>query len=109
MKSILYRQVRFIKYPSRTFNAVLFLLLASVTAGTSFAEIYKYQDEQGRWHFTDVPGRGETVTDVDASEREATTKSRDLSSDLLNKYKPGSPLEHASLAVISISSSWTNW
>ena len=107
MKSILYRQVRFIKYPFRTFNAVLFLLLASVTAGPSFAEIYKYQDEQGRWHFTDIPGRGATVTDVDTSEREAATKSRDLSSDLLNKYKPGSPVEHASLAVISIQSTIT--
>ena len=85
-------------------NAVLLQLLTSVFADTAFAEIYKYQDEHGCWHFTDKPEQGEKVTEFETSESKPVMKSKDLASGLLEKYKPNTPIERASLAVIAVQS-----
>lgn len=63
-------------------------------------QIFKYQDEKGKWQYTDRPPSGQSAT---ATGR--TTGSRpvkDLKTKLLEKYDPLTPIERATLAVVLI-------
>lgn len=44
----------FMKYNFSVFKSAL-LLLAAATGSFVYAELYRYQDEAGKWHFTDRP------------------------------------------------------
>jgi serine protease Do len=70
-------------------------------------QIFRYQDEQGGWHFTDQPPQGyefSVVPDIPTS----ATRSRnaqptdDLEARLASAYNPISPIAYATLAVVSI-------
>jgi S1-C subfamily serine protease len=79
------------------------LALACVAA-MSHGQIYRYQDADGRWQFTDKPPTGQTVEAIE--QRGAGTTRRatdaDLASRLETRYRPESPIERASLAVVAI-------
>ena len=67
------------------------------------AQIYKYQDAQGNWHFTDRPppsdaGNAQTLEAPPAS----TTASGDVAQELRQHFDPQSPVEEAALAVVAI-------
>jgi S1-C subfamily serine protease len=76
-------------------------------SGLAQAEIYRYQDEQGRWHFTDRPRPGDLapVGQPDgggAAPGEADGAGRDLSARLRARFEPTTPVQESSLAVVKI-------
>jgi len=84
---------------------LLTLFIASSLTFPCVAEVYKYQDEHGRWHFTDKPPMGKETTEVAAEEKEETAAlTKDLAAKLHEKYQPRTPIEQASLAVVAIHS-----
>jgi serine protease Do len=69
------------------------------------ADIYRYQDDQGNWYFTDSPPEGYASDRVlDITE---TTKvpARNLAAELLAKFKPATPIAQATLAVVTVKTS----
>lgn len=74
--------------------------------GAAQAEIYKYQDAQGNWHFSDRPPASGVTTEVlDGAGKKAGAAapvSRDLAAELNKRYPPRSPIDEATLAVVAI-------
>ena len=87
------------------FNFALLAVFTAFIFGPASAEIYKYKDEHGCWHFTDKPVQGEKVEELETSKPKAKTITKDLATLFLDKYKPATPIERASLAVIAIKTS----
>jgi S1-C subfamily serine protease len=80
----------------------ILLITSSVVAFSTVAAIYKYQDEQGHWYFTDKPQAGDVVEEKrDKVDKEAP-KLIDLKEILQHRFKPNTPTEAASLAVVAI-------
>jgi S1-C subfamily serine protease len=92
------------KNATRRYFVLLFFLLAPWLALPCVAEIYKYQDEYGRWHFTDKAPLGKEAPKAKTEEKETTPPSRDLEAKLHEKYQPSTPIQKASLAVVAIHS-----
>jgi len=72
-------------------------------------EIFRYQDEDGNWYFTDDPPdryESSVVPDIATSVTHAadTEPSEDLAGHLMSLYKPLTPIAYATLAVVSIRS-----
>ena len=85
---------------------IMFFSLYSVN---SFAEIYSYQDEQGKWHFTDrapIEDIDAVVLDIDKEEVKSNltmnSAGKDLSSHLSDLIKPNNNIEEATLSVVKI-------
>lgn len=81
---------------------VFFCFLSPVSAA-----VYKYQDEQGNWHFTDSPPAGrKSLEELKApGERmRSPGEKRDIVKELAKKFSPGNAIENASLATVSIRS-----
>ena len=74
----------------------------------SGAEIYRYQDAQGGWHFTDDPPPGieaERILDITETAKPAARESSiDLSAQLQGAYDPITPIARATLAVVTVKS-----
>lgn len=86
----------------RIIVVVMLLILSLSMTLPTYAEIYKYQDKEGRWHFTDKPGSGEAVTDEKKESVRKVQDILDLEVKLLNIFKPNTPVEKATLAVVAI-------
>lgn len=69
------------------------------------AEIYKYQDQYGNWKFTDKPPLNSNKTQTVTYKSSANNRVKDYHTSLLKKYKPQSPLESATLAVVTVKTS----
>ncbi|MDX1451249.1 MAG: trypsin-like peptidase domain-containing protein [Oleiphilaceae bacterium] len=80
-----------------------------------WAGVYKYQDAQGRWHFTDKPPRNQQQVEkldlkqsqerLDVKEDESSpthSGSKDFLTQLQQKYAPTSDIEKATLAVVTV-------
>lgn len=101
------------------------IMLALVLTYPAYAELYRYQDSEGRWHFTDrVPTsakqKAESLhlnqsrqaqgreTDVDPAAGAGSTVSQeqgnDLEAKLMALFSPDTPVEIASIAVVGIES-----
>ena len=75
-------------------------VLALLVNAESGADIYKYQDENGKWHFTDKPpakGEGTSVT-TSSSDR----KLRDFRQELEDEFSPEGSVNRAMLSVITV-------
>jgi S1-C subfamily serine protease len=72
--------------------------------GNIYAKIYKYQDENGNWRFTDSPvtaeEAGASLGDTDAGE----APSLDLATRLMKKKSPKNQIERAAMATVGIKS-----
>jgi serine protease Do len=68
------------------------------------ADLYKYQDKHGKWHFTDKPPRNKTTTAVATSSASQTIKA-DLQDVLQQKFNPVTKVDEASLAVVTVKTS----
>lgn len=78
------------------------LLLATVSP-LSLAQIYKYQDANGKWHFTDSPPRDQETTQVDTRKPKApVSPGNNLKQQLLDRYKPDNPIDEAMLSVVTV-------
>lgn len=76
--------------------AVLHLCTLSASAG-----VYKYQDENGKWHFTDKPPRDKSASAVTTTSTSGKVKA-DLKEDLHEAFKPASKIDEASLSVVTV-------
>ena len=74
------------------------------------AQIYKYKDENGKWQFSDRPPKTQTAVEVvkpgnETAAAPATAAARpgdNLRERLLAAFNPTTPIEHATLAAVSI-------
>ncbi|MCP5419166.1 MAG: trypsin-like peptidase domain-containing protein [Gammaproteobacteria bacterium] len=88
---------------TKTLILILPLTIALIVADTSLAQIYKYQDARGKWHFTDRPpaGQAQDITTVTPSV-EDKQDGKDLKATLSEKYPPQTPVQEATLATVMI-------
>ena len=68
------------------------------------AGVYKYQDENGKWHFTDKPPWDQKAKAVTASTGKQAVKA-DLKEALHDHFNPSSKTDEASLAVVTVQTS----
>jgi len=69
------------------------------------AEIYKYQDENGNWHYTDTPPQSRAhAAEPVAEAAPARSGLEDLRKALIEKYQPETPVESAAIAAVTIES-----
>jgi hypothetical protein len=78
--------------------AISVLHLCSIPAS---AGVYKYQDENGKWHFTDQPPKNKANTTVTATTTTSKVKA-DLKDKLHQAFKPASKIDEASLSVVTV-------
>lgn len=81
-------------------------LIALLASNFSVAELYKYQDNQGRWHYTDRPPSGQRqpveALSVPAAKSRAN---RNLDAMLRAKFLPQTPVQEATLATVTVKTS----
>ncbi len=78
-------------------------LFALVAGAPASAELYKYQDEYGHWHYTDRP-RSDPRQPVEVLPGLAarTRSTGDLNARLRAKFPPQTPLQAATLATVTV-------
>lgn len=88
---------------------LILMMIFSLYLTNSYAKIYRYQDEQGKWHFTDVPPSENNNTVLfDVVNAEITSKlinkktGKDLQIYLSDLIKPNNDIEKATLSVVKI-------
>lgn len=105
----------------KTLGAIL-LLVTSLLSAPAYSEIYKYQDENGRWHFSDKPitkaqkahqqqavkpkpevtiiyqDSGQPVK----AEAEPSTATNNLAAQLQQRFQPQTVVQNVTLAVVTI-------
>ena len=85
----------------KTLSLVAGLLALQLLAPAAFAGVYKYQDENGKWHFTDKPPKNQGSTAVVATTSAQAVKA-DLKEDLYNAFNPRTDVDRATLAVVKV-------
>jgi serine protease Do len=88
-------------------GGVFCVVLFSIFSSSGYAEIYKYKDENGEWHFTDKDPQKKNVEIIQSKIQEPEQEQeKELDSDLVSlfdrEYSPRTPVENATLAVVSI-------
>ena len=80
-------------------------VFALIKAGPLTAEIYRYQDKNGNWHFSDAPpaGNGSSIA-VLADAVENNESPENLAQNLADRFSPASGVERASLATVTVES-----
>jgi serine protease Do len=80
-------------------------LLALLTANV-YGEIYKYKDSEGHWQFSDKPpaNNGVQIYGNSTTQNPDSAGNKDLKAELIAKFKPGTVIEKASLATVTIES-----
>lgn len=73
--------------------------------GICLAEIYKYKDQNGVWHFTDTPVSVPEDTEMMGGAVQKESVPRDLYRMLHEKFLPANPVERATLATVTITGS----
>ena len=86
-------------YFSLILTAIVFL---SFTASPCPTQIYKYQDAQGNWHFTDSPERIPKDASKMGEAIRGVSQSTDLKKQLYDKFSPRNRIEEASLGTVTI-------
>ena len=71
--------------------------------GVSVAGIYKYQDQDGAWAFSDKPNKGQLEQKLPRSPSVNVGK-KNLFAALTKKYPYAGPVQHATLAVVTVQS-----
>ena len=83
----------------------LFLVMVvAICTSNVLADVYKYQDKNGKWHFTDKPPENKATTAVATGTTSQASKAN-LQDDLTQKFKPASKVDEASLAVVTVTTS----
>lgn len=87
------------------FTYMLALILA-LSIGEVNAQIYKWQDENGGWHFSDnpldVPANKRQKNSSVSAKKSVKKPNKDLHEKLKNKFNPASTIEEKTLAVVGI-------
>ena len=86
---------------SGTIFAALLMIFTGFTGGDMLqAGVYKYQDENGKWHFTDQPPKNSDSTVV--TTENARSGKRNLKQELEDRFKPATEVDRAMLAVVTV-------
>lgn len=78
-------------------------VLALLLAANTVAQVYKYQDENGKWHFTDKePQQGQQTEVLDIGGAQKPAAGGDLLEQLTRDFTPAGPIEQSTLAVVKV-------
>lgn len=81
----------------------LFTVLVGGGERSAFAEVYKYQDEHGRWQYTDRPRPGVSPAEAVLPRPAAPSgPPRDLHAALRTRFAPRTPVQEATLGTVTI-------
>ncbi len=83
-------------------GVVLASLLAGTSATPALAEVYKFRDAEGRWHFTDRLPPGQKAPVPLPGPAVSVTGDRDLAASLSARFPPSTPVQEATLAAVAI-------
>jgi len=85
---------------------ILFIFLLSLffLKTDSNADVFKYKDDKGVWHFTDTPAENNQHMEKMASSGDSVPSGSDLSILLNSKLKPKNDIEKATLATVLVKS-----
>ena len=86
---------------------LLLLSLMVTLSATATAGVYKYQDENGKWHFTDTPPSNDQSTSV-TSVTGSGANQRDLKQELEDEFAPDNHVDRATLSVVTVKTSGGN-
>ncbi len=93
------------KIPSGGLAALILIQILALGLGLGtapvLAQVYKFQDAQGRWHFSDRPPVGASGTAA-AGEAQAGAQGKDLATQLTAAYRMANDIERATLAVVGV-------
>ena len=79
------------------------ILSAGLLHGEVTAGVYKYQDENGKWHFTDKPPKdGEKTTVTNTGQQK---KRRNIKQELESSYQSDNEVDQAMLSVVTVETS----
>ena len=78
--------------------AAIASLLCGLAATPGHTEVYRFQDADGRWQFTDRPPPGARVRETSPTAANLT----DLAARLNERFSPRTPLQAATLATVAI-------
>lgn len=89
-----------------TRNWASFFTLICILVLPVNAEVYKYQDENGRWHFTDKPVN-EDYEPVTSLQKSSTISDNgpikaDLKEILFERFNPSGKIDEATLSVVTV-------
>jgi S1-C subfamily serine protease len=70
--------------------------------GIGYAKIYKYQDENGNWRFTDSPVTAEQAGASSGDNGAGQASSLDLARQLMEKKSPKNEIERAAIATVGV-------
>jgi S1-C subfamily serine protease len=85
------------------FSFISFIfILTCFSPEICFGQIYKYQDANGTWHFTDSPDRVPKSAQTVKGLGQTGPKNMDLKKHLYEKFSPRTPLEEATLSAVTI-------
>jgi len=80
------------------------ITLVHLSAMPASADVYKYQDKNGKWHFTDKPPKDKKTSAVATTAGSQTVKA-DLKEDLQKAFNTDSKTGIASLSVVTVQTS----
>ena len=70
------------------------------------AEIYRWQDSQGKWHFSDAPrseqGKPAVVRSESSGSKASKQAPTDIKTKLEERYRPASTVESVTLSVVGV-------
>lgn len=70
------------------------------------AEIYRWQDSQGKWHFSDTPkseqGKPAVIRSEPSTSKPSTSVPQNIKTRLENKYRPAAIVETVTLSVVGV-------
>lgn len=91
------------KNPRPFFLSCIIFFTFCLTAD-SYAEVFKYKDDKGVWHFTDTPSENSQNVEKVASAGDTVPSGSDLSSILYAKIQPKNDIEKAVIATVLVKS-----
>jgi len=84
-------------------KSIWVIICVTCLQGASVAGIYKYQDKDGAWVFSDKPNKGQLEQKLPRSTNFNAGK-KNLFAALSKKYPYAGPVQHATLAVVTVQS-----
>ena len=72
------------------------------SADPCIAEVYKWQDDQGKWHFSDKPPGDKETAEVISETTKKRTTSSNLKVELYEEFEPSTSIEESTLAAVTI-------
>ena len=66
------------------------------------AEIFRFQDANGRWHFSDRPPNSQSTAVAGGTTGASTGADRDLAQELAAKFETSTPVQQATLATLAV-------